>query len=90
MAKVSLDEQIACVRREVAMRERCYPQWGAGNPQKAAYYALELARMEAVLRTLEWLQGNKDSVLAALCRQSLVEAPAQADALGWSVDENKL
>lgn len=49
---ISLDEQIKCVRRELALRERVYPGWvksGRMNPERAAR---EIASMQAVLDTL--------------------------------------
>lgn len=48
-----IDEQIKCVRREIAMRERVYPRWvkdGRMTQQKADS---ELRLMKQVLATLE-------------------------------------
>ncbi|HRE42763.1 MAG TPA: hypothetical protein PKY87_02205 [Terricaulis sp.] len=56
-AHVAIPEQIACVKREIAMRERCYPRWiskGTMTPGKAD---AELAGMRAVLKTLEGLRN---------------------------------
>ena len=54
---VSVDEQITCVKREIAMRERVYPRWvdGGRMTQKAA--DTELLLMRAVLLTLEKARG---------------------------------
>lgn len=54
---VSLDRQIDCVRREIAMRKRAYPRWveaGRMTQQKADD---EIAVMEAVLSTLNERKG---------------------------------
>jgi hypothetical protein len=56
---ITLDEQIACVRREIAMRKRVYPDWvdrRRMSPQKAQH---ETAAMEAVLATLERVQASE-------------------------------
>ena len=51
----TLPEQIACVRRELAMRRSAYPRWIASGRLKPADAEREVARMEAVLATLESL-----------------------------------
>lgn len=56
---INLSEQIACVKREIAMRERVYPgqvQRGKLRQGEADY---ELAAMRAVLATLEALRDGK-------------------------------
>ena len=55
---VSLPEQVACVKREIAMRERAYPRFvdRGTMPQKKA--DREIAMMRAVLATLEKLKGE--------------------------------
>lgn len=50
---VSLDDQIACVKREIGMRERVYPRWVEQGRMKAEAAAKETANMKAVLATLE-------------------------------------
>lgn len=50
---VSLDDQIACVRREIGLRERVYPKWVAAGKMKADAADQEIARMRAVIETLE-------------------------------------
>jgi hypothetical protein len=52
----TLQHQILCVEREIAMRRRVYPRWvqAARMTKNAADY--ELACMEAVLQTLKGLQ----------------------------------
>ena len=53
--EVTLEEQLRCVEREIAMRERVYPRWvdaGRMKPDKAEY---ELKCMAEVKRTLQAL-----------------------------------
>jgi hypothetical protein len=57
---IPLSEQIACVQREIAMRERLYPRW-VTDGKKAAHWAdKELAGMRAVLATLEAVKRADD------------------------------
>lgn len=51
---ISIDDQIACVDRELSMRERVYPRWvNAPKPKMTPKtMELELARMRAVRQTL--------------------------------------
>lgn len=56
MPDISLQEQIKCVEREIAMRRRVYPRWIFNNKMKQAQADLEIERMEAVLNTLQTLQ----------------------------------
>jgi hypothetical protein len=49
-------DQIACVRREIAMRERVYPKWVNAGRMKAEAAEREIAAMRAVLKTLLSLQ----------------------------------
>jgi hypothetical protein len=52
----TLDEQIAEIARELAMRERLYPTWVATRRMKVHDATRQLRRMRAVLRTLERLR----------------------------------
>lgn len=64
MATIPLDEQIACVKREIAMRERVYPKWVASKRMTQAKADSELAAMRAVLRTVEGV-ARADLLLAS-------------------------
>ena len=55
---ISLEDQIRCVRREVALRRTIYAKWGGG--ELAPDHARELATMRAVLATLEGLRRSQD------------------------------
>jgi hypothetical protein len=50
-------DQIGCVRREIAMRERVYPKWVNAGRMKAEAAEREIAAMRAVLKTLLSLQS---------------------------------
>jgi hypothetical protein len=57
----SLAEQISCVKREIAMRERVYPRLVWARKMKQATADRELAVMRAVLATVEAaLEGGDD------------------------------
>ena len=49
----TLDEQIACVKREIGMRARLYPRWVSAQKMAQAKADEELGCMRAVLATLE-------------------------------------
>lgn len=55
---ISLDEQIRCVIREIAMRESAYPRWIKDHRLTQAKADHEIAAMTAVLRTLQSLRDN--------------------------------
>lgn len=56
-ADVSIDDQIACVEREIRMRERVYPHWVAGRKMQQRQADRELLAMQAVLATLQGLRA---------------------------------
>lgn len=58
MSDDGLEEQIACVRRELAMRDRVYPAWVRSGKMSQATAAEEISRMRSVLASLERLAGN--------------------------------
>lgn len=49
---VSLSDQIACVDREIRMREKVYPRWVKSHKLTQKTADLELGRMRAVLGSL--------------------------------------
>jgi hypothetical protein len=61
-AKVSLDRQIACIKREVRMRERLYPIWIRDLKMPAADAERELDAMRAVLDTLKGIAECQGSL----------------------------
>lgn len=52
---ISLQEQIACVQREIGMRERVYPRWVEAKRMSQEKADKEIAAMKAVLETLRGL-----------------------------------
>ncbi len=50
---VSIELQIACVKREIRLRERVYPRWIASGRMTQAKADHEIASMRAVLATCE-------------------------------------
>ena len=55
--RYSIEEQIACVKREVGMRERLYPRWVAMRKMSQSKADEELNAMKAALATLERISG---------------------------------
>jgi hypothetical protein len=51
-AKVSIEAQISCVIRELALRRSAYPKWIESRRLTVATAERETAGMEAVLATL--------------------------------------
>jgi hypothetical protein len=49
---VALVDQVACIRREIKMRERVYPRWVKMDRMSQDVADRELAAMRAVLQTL--------------------------------------
>lgn len=54
----SLDEQIAAVKREVALREKLYPRWVSMQRMSQQKATTEIDVMRDVLKTLEALQPS--------------------------------
>ncbi len=55
----TLDEQIAEVKRECAMRERVYGSWVLSGKMKLDDSQRQIRRMRAVLATLERLKAEE-------------------------------
>jgi hypothetical protein len=55
---LSYEAQLKCVRREIGLREACYPRWVKAGTMKQEKATLELATMRAVQTTLEDLLAN--------------------------------
>lgn len=61
MPEVSIDEQIACIQRERAMRLRTYPRWVKQGKLLQSNADEELCRIDAVLATLERVRLGLDA-----------------------------
>lgn len=53
--EITLARQIACVRRELALRRAAYPRWITSGRMNADTAEAEIAAMQAVLDTLQRL-----------------------------------
>ena len=56
--RFTMQEQIRCVEREIAMRKSAYPKFVERGRMKPAEADVELACMEQVLRTLRSLVND--------------------------------
>ncbi|NJL09055.1 MAG: hypothetical protein HC900_13055 [Methylacidiphilales bacterium] len=64
--KISLSQQIDEVRRELAERESVYPRLVSSGKLRQSVADYQVARLQAVLATLRWLQVNEAAVRAAV------------------------
>lgn len=65
MARViDLNQQIQCVRREIAMRQSAYPRWVKEGRMKQAKATEEIEAMQAVESTLVELINNQEFKLS--------------------------
>lgn len=70
----TMSDQIACVRREIAMRRNVYPVWVKSGRLKEAEADRELERMQAVHDSLERLSRmDSDAATAAQIREPVAE-----------------
>lgn len=69
--RIALQQQIAEVRREIALRRAVYPRRIARHEMRQGEADLAMARIEAVLATLTWLQTHEHEL-----RRFLAMAPA--------------
>lgn len=60
---VTIEEQIACVERELGFRKKLYPRWVGSGKLTAENAQQELDRMEAVLVSLQRVQKRLDAVI---------------------------
>ena len=60
MQAVSLDTQIQCVAREIAMRKSAYPKWIFHRRLTQQKADAEIAAMSAVLETLKRVKYQED------------------------------
>lgn len=59
---VSLAQQIEEVEREIALRKRVYPHQVSSGKMRQSVADYHLGRMQAVYRTLLWLQENEEAI----------------------------
>ena len=61
-----IDEQIAEVRRELALRRRVYPDMIRAGKLKRSTADYAMHCLEAVLTTLEFMKTNRATIIAAV------------------------
>ena len=64
--KISLNQQIDEVERELSQRANVYPRLVSKGGIRQSVADYQVARMEAVKRTLEWLRDNEEKIRANL------------------------
>ena len=52
MSEITLAQQIACLKREIAMRKNVYPKWVSSQKMRQSEADYEIAAMTAALHTL--------------------------------------
>lgn len=58
MTTISIEDQIACVRREIAMRQRVYPRRVGAMKMTQANADREMKAMIAILATLQRVRDD--------------------------------
>lgn len=66
---ISLNQQIEEVVRELDQRSRVYPRLVSKGGARQSVLDYQVARMQAVLKTLRWLRDNEAKVRAAVGEQ---------------------
>lgn len=57
--KISIKDQIACAKRELAMREKVYPRWVAAGRMSPEKSQKEILAMRAIIETLEEIEKKE-------------------------------
>jgi hypothetical protein len=65
-AKISIIGQIAEAERELAMRHEVYPRRVANRQMRNGEADMLIARQEAIIKTLKWVQANEPEIRAWL------------------------
>lgn len=65
MSKIAIADQIAEVKDELQMRSFVYPKQVARNALPPHRAAEKMARLQAALVTLEWVEANAETIRAA-------------------------
>lgn len=58
MSEVTLEKQLACAKRELALRIRVYPTWVHAKRMNQFKAKEEIEAMRAIVKTLEGLQAK--------------------------------
>jgi hypothetical protein len=57
---ISLEQQVACARRELALRRNVYPKWIESRKMTSEKAKWEIDTMEAIVATLEKMKTLGD------------------------------
>lgn len=63
---ISIGAQIEEAEREIRLREGVYPRQVSSGKMRQSVADMHLARMRAILRTLQWLQANEETIRAVV------------------------
>ena len=80
---ISLEDQISCAKRELAMRKSAYPRWVANGKMKQAEADKETDRMAAILETLQ----NLTTALRSTASQGTYDEIKIRAAVGFELAE---
>ena len=58
MSEPTLEQQITCLKREIAMRKNVYPKWVASKRMKQEDADREIAAMTGALHTIMWVKSS--------------------------------
>lgn len=74
--KISIEQQISEIQREIGLRKNVYPGLVARGKMRQGEADEHMARIEAALTTLMWIRDNRAWVLAATPGSPLPEVKA--------------
>lgn len=80
---MTLADQLAVARREVALRERCYPDWIQSGRMKPDLAEFQLEGMREIVRTLEklkLLEEVSDEMRGPIHAEGLLPMPTPVSA----------
>lgn len=76
--KISLNQQLEEVERELGERKTVYARIASSHPSKRSQLDYQMARMQAVRDTLVWLRDNRTRVLEEVRKEAANEKTAPA------------
>lgn len=75
--KISLNQQIDEINRELGERKHVYPRLVSGGKLRESVAAYQVARLEAARTTLQWLAENETEIREIMAeRRRLHSSPA--------------
>jgi hypothetical protein len=85
--QVNLPTQIKAVEREIALRERVYPRQVAMGNMDQFEAEMHIVEMRAVLKTLTWLETNRELIVkaAAGAKTNGLHGPSKANGVGEGI-----